>query len=92
MDECHLQQVYTYEIYPRDSKTSTDKGFVNIDNGEQGGIHWVCYIVEVMNSNYFDSYGGSPGTFFLQQPPKPMNYHNFKIHDNNRNLCGSLCL
>ena len=44
MDECHLQQVYTYKIYPRDSKTS-DKGFVNIDNGEQGGIHWVCYIV-----------------------------------------------
>ena len=33
MSESDLQKVYNYKIYPRDSKTTTDKGFVNIDNG-----------------------------------------------------------
>ena len=36
MNESDLQKVYNYKIYPRDSKILSDKGFVNIDNGEQG--------------------------------------------------------
>ena len=39
MDESQLQKIYNYNIYPRDSKISSDKGFVNIDNGSQGGTH-----------------------------------------------------
>ena len=40
MNERELQRVYNYKIYPRDSKISWDKGFVNIDNGSMGGTHW----------------------------------------------------
>ena len=37
MNESELQSVYKYPIYPRDSKIYSDRGFVNIDNGSQGG-------------------------------------------------------
>ena len=39
MNESELQIVYIYEIYPRDSKRYSDKGFVNTDNAAQGGTH-----------------------------------------------------
>ena len=39
MNEPQLQKIYNYPIYPRDSKIYSDKGFVNIDNGAQGGFH-----------------------------------------------------
>ena len=44
VNESDLQRVFKYLIYPRDSKTFSDKGFVNIDNGSQGGSHWTCFI------------------------------------------------
>ena len=40
MNESQVQKIYNYPIYPRDSKTYSDKGFVKIDNGAQGGTHW----------------------------------------------------
>ena len=43
MKESDLQRVYTYKIYPSDSNISSDKGFVNIDNGSMGGTHWTCF-------------------------------------------------
>ena len=43
MSESDLQKVYNYKIYPRDSKITSNKGFVNIDNGLQGGTHWTCF-------------------------------------------------
>ena len=51
MNESQLQKIYNYPIYPRDSKIYSDKGFVNIDNGFQGGTHWTCYIVKEKNHN-----------------------------------------
>ena len=39
MNESQLQKLYNYPIYPRDSKINSDKWFVNIDNGSQGGTH-----------------------------------------------------
>ena len=46
MNESQLQKEYNYDIYPRDSKIHSDRGFVNIDNGSMGGSHWVCFIVK----------------------------------------------
>ena len=57
MDESELQRVYNYKIYPIDSKIITDEGFVNIDNGSQGGTHWTCFIVKDNKSFYYDSFG-----------------------------------
>ena len=52
--------MYNYPIYPRDSKILSDKGFVKIDNGSQGGTHWTCFIVKDQKAYYFDSSGGHP--------------------------------
>ena len=92
MNESQLQRVYNYPIPPGDSKIYSDKGFVNIDNGYQGGTHWTCFIVKDNKSYYFDSFGGQPDKFLLNQLPKPIIYHNYKIQDINSRLCGSYCL
>ena len=57
MNESDLQRVYKYNIYPRDSKINSDKGFVNIDNGSQSGTHWTCFVVKNNKSYHFDSFG-----------------------------------
>ena len=49
MNESELRGVYKYNIYPRDSKIYSDKGFVNIDNAFQGCTHWTCFIVKITN-------------------------------------------
>ena len=49
MNESELQRVYNYPIYPRDSKIYSDKGFVNIDNGSQGGTPWCAFLLKVIN-------------------------------------------
>ena len=92
MNESQPQKIYHYPIYPRDSKIYSDKGFVNIDNGSQGGSHWTCFYIKDNKSFYFDSFGGAPDKFLLNQLPKPIMYHNYKIQDINSQLCGSYCL
>ena len=92
MNESELQRFYNYPLYPRDSKIYSDRGFVNIDNGSQCGTHWTCFIIKDDKSYYFDSFGGAPDKFLLNQLPKPIIYHNYKIQDINSRLCGSYCL
>ena len=92
MNESQLQKIYNYPIHPRDFKIYSNKGFVNIDDGSQGGTHWVCFIVKHNKSYYFDSFGGQPDKFLLKQLLKPIIYHNYKIQDMNSKLCGSYCL
>ena len=46
MNESHLQKFYNHPIYPKDSKIYSDRGFVIIDSGSQGGTHWTCFIVK----------------------------------------------
>ena len=91
MNESELQRVYKYPIYPRDSKIYSEKGFVNIDNGSRGRTHWTCFYIKDNKSIYFDSYGGAPDKFLLNQLPKPIIYHNYKIQDIISKLCGSYC-
>ena len=92
MNESQLQKIYNYPIYPRDSKIYSDKGFVNIDNGAQGESHWTCFIVIDNKSYYFESFGGNPDKFLLNQLSKTIIYHNYKIQDISSKLCGSYCL
>ena len=92
MNESQLQRVYNFRIYPRDSKILSDRGFVNIDNGSQGGTHWTCFIVIDNKFFYFDSFGGQPDKVLLKQLSKPIIYHNYKIQYINSQLCSSFCL
>ena len=92
MNESQLQKIYISPIYPRYSEIYSDRGFVNIDDGSQGGSHWCCFIVKDNESFYFDSFGGQPDKFLLNELPKPIIYHNYQIQDINSKLCGSFCL
>ena len=76
MNESQLQKIFNYPIYPRDSKSYSDKRFVNIDNGRMGGSHWTCFIVKGNKSYYFDSFGGQPDKFLLKKLSKPTINHN----------------
>ena len=92
MTESQLQKIYNLSIYPKDSKIYSHKRFVNIDNRSRGGTHWTCFIVKNKKSFYFDSFDGQPDKFLLNQLPKPIKYHKYKIQDINSKLCGSFCL
>ena len=92
MNESQLQKVYNYPIYPRDSKIYSDKGFVNIDIGSQGGTHLTCFIEKDNRSYYFHSFGGAPDKFLLNRLSKPKMYNIYKIQDINSKLCGSYFL
>ena len=92
MNESQLQEIYDYPIYPRDFKIHSDRGFVNIDDGRLGGTHWVAFYVKDKKSYHFDSFGGAPDRFLLNQLPKPVIYHNYKIQKISSKLCGSYCL
>ena len=91
MNESELQGVYNFNIYPRDSKIYSDKGFVNMDDGSMGGSHWCCFTIKDNKGYFFDSFGVQPDKFLLNQLPKPITYHNYKIQDKNSKLCGSYC-
>ena len=92
MKENDLTKKLNIKICPRDSKITTDKGFVNIDNGEQGGTYWTCFNVKDNKSSYFDSFYGSPDKLLLHQSPKTITYHNFEIQDIKSRLCGTYCI
>ena len=49
MNESDLQRLYNFSIHPRNSKVYSDKRFVIIDNGSQGGTHWTCFSIKVIN-------------------------------------------
>ena len=92
MNESELQRVYIYPTYPTDSKIYSDKKFVNVDNGSMGGTHWTCFYIQDNKPFYLDSFGGQPDHSLLNQIPKPIIYHNYKIQDINSKLCGCYCL
>ena len=50
------------------------------------------FLAKDNKSYYFDSFSGQPDEFLLNQLPKPIIYHNYKIQDTNSKLCGSYCL
>ena len=80
--------LYTLEI----QKYIQIKVFIKIEDGSQGGTHWTCFIVKDNKSIYFDSFGGQPDKFLLNQLPKPIIHHNYKKQEINSKLCGSYCL
>ena len=72
MNESQLQRIFNYPIYPRDSKSYSNRGFVKIYNGQMGVTHWVYFIVKDNKSFYFDSFGGNLDKFLLNQLPEPI--------------------
>ena len=76
INKSQLQKNYNYPVYPGDSKIYSDKVLVKIDNESQGGSHWTCFLVKDNKSYYFNSFGGQPDKFLLNQLPKPIIYHN----------------
>ena len=92
MNESELQKVYNFNIYPRDSIITADRGFVNTDNGSLGGTHWTCFYVKDKKSFYFESFVGYLDKFLLQQLSKRITFHKFKVQDIYSRLCDGNCL
>ena len=92
LKESDLQRVYDYHIDPRNLDIYSDKGFVNIDNGQMRGTHWCPFYVKNNKSLYFDSFGGNPDKLLPNQLPKQILYHKYNLQDINSKLCGSYCL
>ena len=92
MNESDLHWIYIFPIFPRDLKINSDKGFVSKDNCRLGRTHWCAFYVKSIKSFYFDSFRGQPDKFVLNQLPKPIKHHNYKIQDMNSKLWGSYCL
>ena len=91
MNESELQRVYNYKIYHRDSLITENKAFVNLDNGSMGVTQLCAFYAKDHKSYYFDSFGGQPDTFLLNQLPKPTKYHHYKLQDINSTFSGSYC-
>ena len=77
--ESKLEKLFRSPIYSRDSKKATDKGFVNIDKGEQGGTDLTAFYVKNNKSFHFDFFGRAPDKFLLQQLPKLILHDNYKL-------------
>ena len=57
-----------------------------------GGSHSTCFIAKGNKSFYFVSFGGQPDKFLINQLPKPIICHNYKIQGINSKLCGLYCV
>ena len=76
MNEIDIQKLYNYHMYPTESILTTNKGFINIENGAQGGTHWTCFHVKHSKSFYFESFSGQSEKVLNKQLPKPIAFHN----------------
>ena len=92
MNESDSTIIIKMKIYPRDSEITMHHGFVNIDNGEQGGTHWISFCVKANKVSYFDSFGEPPDKVSLQKLLKTFAFQNFKNQNNSSRLCGTHCL
>ena len=90
--ECVLKKLFDYPLYPKDSQIYSNKGFINIDNGQVGGTHWTCFYIKNNKSFYLDSFGGQLVKTLLTQLPKLTTDEVCKIQDISSRLCGSYCL
>ena len=53
-----------------------------------GGSHWTCLYVNVDEPFRFDSFGGASAKILLDQLPKPVTFHTYKIQKIRRKSCG----
>ena len=91
LKESDLSPKLNLKICPGDSKITTQKGFVKIDDGSLGCTHWTCFWIRDRNSFYFNSLGGSPVSL-LQQLPKPINFYISENQNIYSRLGGTYCL
>ena len=65
-----------------------DCGKINIDDGSNGGTHWVAFYTTVYKNFYFDSFGGPP----IEKLTKPIHFSDNILQDKERSLCAPYCL
>ena len=70
MNESDSRKVYSFHVYHRVSKITTDKVCVNTVNGQMGSFNWTCFYIKNNKSFYFDSFGGEPEKCLPNQLPK----------------------
>ena len=86
-----LKEGYNFRFHPRDSKITTDKKFVKLENCNMGSIHWTCFNMKDNISSYIDSPGSFLDEFLLQQLPKPITFQSWRVRGRKRDLCVVYC-
>ena len=69
MIETDLQRVSNFNVYPRVSKVFSDKGFVSIGNGSQGGADWTAFYAKLTNHSSSTRLVDSQINFYLTNYP-----------------------
>ena len=72
-------KVYNYCFHQRDSIITTDKPFVNADNGSIGSSHCTCFYRKDNKSSYFDSFVGQLETHLSEQLRKTITFDKYKL-------------
>ena len=64
----------------------------NLEGEMNGGIHWVCFVVEGKECCYMDSFGGEPYRQIQEFAPSKVVYSKEQIQDINSSRCGEFCV
>ena len=61
------QNIFNNSHYSRDSKKTTNKGFIKIKNSSMGRIHWTYFSIKIKKSFYFDPLGAIPDKLYFNK-------------------------
>lgn len=89
----HFRGVYMRDKLPLKSKP-IECGIVNLDDYKGAGTHWVAYVINNNNCEYFDSYGDlKPPKELVKYFGKRNIYYNYNKYQSYGSVnCGHLCL
>jgi hypothetical protein len=78
-------------------KSKWCSGIFNLENHDQGGSHWVCWLNDPKSRNveYFDSFGMIPDdrtVAFLKRAGKPVWYNSKQVQEMRSEECGWFCM
>jgi hypothetical protein len=89
----HFRGVFMRDTLPKYPRR-VEKVILNLDSIDGNGTHWVCYIKNNRDVNYFDSFGNLP-------PPKEVidylkdcniQFNRDCEQEENTVICGHLCI
>ena len=71
-----------------------ESAIVNLNNKDQPGSHWVCYVKQGNQVRYFDSFGGVPPPLEISRYLSgcQISYNRLRHQRYSQQNCGQLCV
>src|SRR5271156_6933079 len=83
--------VFMDDELPNKIKTN-ESGIVNLQDSDEQGSHWVCYLKKGKLKYYFDSYGLDCSNEVLNYLKRPIITSTYQIQKMGSTMCGQYCL